>query len=360
MIVADRQCPDDLLVRGWRHQVSELEQRALDAHLGQCASCRAASALAALFDAVPETLRGDRELLDRVSGRATREQGRLSTRRWTRAAAVAAAVVVLTGGVAVAWVTVGRRVVETRLAEKAAAPLPPRARVPHRAPVASREISAVAPTVEPFLAPPAHPEIAAPSLVKKRPESPRSVVAPTESHLTAPSESPVEPLAADHMQAGAARGIPETFAQATPPSQTMALPERRREDFRPLLPDARSLFAQANAVRRAGELGRAIGLYQTLRRDFPGSAQALLASVSVGDLLLRLGDPAGAIAAYDSYLEHASGGALTEEALFGRARCLASLGRAAEERQTWEDLVRRFPRSAYQPAASKRLGELKN
>ena len=77
-------------------------------------------------------------------------------------------------------------------------------------------------------------------------------------------------------------------------------------------------------------------------------------------MLLRLGDPAGAIAAYDSYLEHASGGALTEEALFGRARCLARLGRTAEERQTWEDLVHGFPQSAYQPVAIKRLGELRN
>lgn len=137
------------------------------------------------------------------------------------------------------------------------------------------------------------------------------------------------------------------------------LPERRPEDVRFAPPDARSLFAEAHAVRRAGGLGRAVGLYHRLGRDFPGSAEALLASVSLGDLLLRLGDPAGAVAAFDSYLERASGGALAEEALVGRARSLARLGRTAEERQTWEDLVHRFPRSAYQPAAIKRLGELR-
>jgi TolA-binding protein len=308
MILADRQCPDDLLARGIRHQVSELERRALHAHLGQCAACRAASALATLFDAVPETLPGDGELLGRVLSRATGKQP--FARRWIRAAAMAAGVVVFTGGAAVAWVTVGRRVLEMRSAENAAMLSPARGRVAHRVPAIPSEIPPVAPTVEAPPPAPAAIENAVPEAAKQRPEPPRSVAA------VAPS---IEPQ-----------------------------------------PTARSLFAEANAVRRAGEIRRAIGLYQRLRRDFPGSAQAILASVSMGDLLLRLGDPAGAVTAYDSYRAHASGGALTEEALFGRARCLARLGRAAEERQTWEELVRRFPRSAYQPAAAKRLKELGN
>ena len=121
--------------------------------------------------------------------------------------------------------------------------------------------------------------------------------------------------------------------------------------------DAAALFAQANAVRRAGELERAIGLYQSLQRQFPESSQAHLASLSLGDLLFGLGDATGALAAYDAYL-HSPKGSLTEEALFGRARCLARLGRTAEERQTWEQLVRRYPRSAYRPAADRRLEEL--
>ena len=361
MTTGDRQCPDDLLVRGRRQQVSQLERRVLDAHLGQCASCRAASALAALFDAVPETLPEDGELLGRVSSRATRKQP--IARSWTRAVAVAAAVVLCTGGVAVAWVAVGRRVIEARPAEQAAMAPPARARLSHPAPVSSREIPALAPPVEAAPAAPASPEIAPPVVARKRPEPPRSVAVPAPSielQPTAPGESWAEPLAADRMSAAATRA--ETIEPAAPrsPSQFLALPEPRREDSRYAPPDARSLFAEANAVRRAGELGRAVGLYQRLRRDFPGSAQALLASVSAGELLLRLGDPAGAVAAYDSYLEHASGGALTEEALLGRARCLARLGRNAEEQQTWEDLVHRFPRSAYQPAAVKRLGELRH
>ena len=377
MITGDKQCPDDLLVRGRRQQVSELERRVLDAHLGQCASCRAALVLGALFDTVPETLPGDSELLGRVSSRATRK--RPFIRRWARAVAAAAAVVLFAGGAAAAWVTVGHRVLESRPVEKVAALSPARGRLSNHAAVSPRAIPALAPSVEESPTAPASPAVAAPAVATAvgqgfprggAVEVPR-VQGPTREHrLSYVTEEPrsglgwggerrIEPMPADPLPATATRA--ETLEPAAPrsPSQFPALPQPRREDSRYAPPDVRSLFAEANAVRRAGELGRAVGLYQRLGRDFPGSAQALLASVSEGDLLLRLGDPTGALAAFDSYLDHASGGSLAEEALFGRARCLARLGRSAEERQTWEALVHRFPRSAYQPAALKRLGELR-
>jgi hypothetical protein len=259
MTIGDRQCPDDLLVRGRRQQVSELERRVLDAHLGQCASCRAASALAALFDAVPETLPEDGELLGRVSSRATRKQP--IARSWTRTVAVAAAVVLFTGGVAVAWVAVGRRVLEARPAEKVAMAPPARARLSHRAPVSSREIPALAPPVEASPAAPASPEIAPPVVARKRPEPPQSVAVPAPSielQPTAPGESWPEPLAADRMSAAATRA--ETIEPAAPrsPSQFLALPERRREDSRYAPPDARSLQTRSAGRESLGERSASI------------------------------------------------------------------------------------------------------
>ena len=52
----------------------------------------------------------------------------------------------------------------------------------------------------------------------------------------------------------------------------------------------------------------------------------------------------------------------TENRKGSKAMLLDSLAtsRNAEEQQTWEDLLHRFPRSAYQPAAVKRLGELRH
>jgi TolA-binding protein len=123
-------------------------------------------------------------------------------------------------------------------------------------------------------------------------------------------------------------------------------------------PTAASVFAAANAARRRGEIPKAMALYESLRERFPDSSQAVLSFISVGDLLLGEGAADKAVAAYGAYLRGAPHGSLTEEALYGRARGLRLAGRTAEERQTWQELSRRFPRSAYEPTASRRLREL--
>ena len=125
---------------------------------------------------------------------------------------------------------------------------------------------------------------------------------------------------------------------------------------------AASLFADAARARHDGDLRRAAALFATLRSTFPDSDQARVASVSQGDLLMRLGEPARALRAFDAYLADAHGGPLREEALFGRARCLRALGdktSQALEEESWARLVREFPGSAYGPAARKRLDELR-
>lgn len=122
---------------------------------------------------------------------------------------------------------------------------------------------------------------------------------------------------------------------------------------------AASLFAEAKATRSAGDLRRAVGLYQVLRRQFPDSAEAHLSSISLGDLLWDLHAPIGALDAFDSYLAEMPAGPLREEALFGRARCLRRLGRNKAEEETWNLLVREFPRSAYEQLARQRISELR-
>jgi TolA-binding protein len=305
MTPTDRPCPDDLFARGRRNELSQIERRALDAHVGQCASCRAASAVATLFDAIPDVQPGDELLIARVAGRATRVSRGGFAQRWMQVAA--AGIVVLVGGAATAtWLTLKRHEAEHQKAESPSPSVSPRKHV-------VKSSSGPAPAGD--LADLAADAVEAPAL------SPRGVAsARPEAHERHPTS--------------------RSMVQG--PQQT----------------GAASLFAEANAVRRAGELRRAVGLYQSLRQQFPESSQALLASLSIGDLLFGLGDPAGAFAAYDSYLNHFPAGALTEEALFGRARCLARLGRTAEERQTWEELVLRYPRSVYRPAANRRLEEL--
>jgi TolA-binding protein len=294
-----RRCPDDLVVRGQREQLTDLERQALAAHLAQCAECRGAAALTALFDAVPDVASSDDDLIARVASRAVRAPRRFA--RWPRWQAAAAVAMVLTCGAATAaWMTYRQSSTQTP-----APPAPP--------PKASTSAPRRSARIVPLVAPPA-------ALPASNDEA-QAVAEPARK----PRPQPAAPL-------------------APPPAAQPA-------------PTAVSLFAEANAVRRRGETRQAVAMYKSLRQRFPESSQAMLSAISLGDLLLA-DDPAGAVAAYSAYLHDSPHGSLTEEALFGRARGLRTLGRVAEERQTWQELARRFPRSAYQPMALRRLQEL--
>jgi len=78
--------------------------------------------------------------------------------------------------------------------------------------------------------------------------------------------------------------------------------------------------------------------------------------VGFGSLLLEQGQSAGALAQFNRYLASSSGQNLTAEALYGKGRALARLGRSSEERATWAQLIKRFPSSPYVSHARKRLG----
>jgi TolA-binding protein len=122
--------------------------------------------------------------------------------------------------------------------------------------------------------------------------------------------------------------------------------------------DAGTLFAAANAARGAGDLRTAALRYQLLERRYPASPEATVSLVSAGDLLARLGEPASALERFERYLATDARGPLASEALFGRARCLRDLGRRRDELETWRELLRRFPGSAYETTARARLDEL--
>ncbi len=119
---------------------------------------------------------------------------------------------------------------------------------------------------------------------------------------------------------------------------------------------AEELFSSGNRARRAGQSARAIALFQQLQGEFPRSAEARLSRLSLGRIWLAQGGASQALAQFDGYL--ASGGPLTEEALLGKARALAALGRFREERVAWQTLQQRFPGSVYQAQAEERLRQL--
>jgi len=120
-----------------------------------------------------------------------------------------------------------------------------------------------------------------------------------------------------------------------------------------------TLFAGANAARGAGNLRAAASRYELLERRYPDSPEATVSLVSMGDVLVRLGESSAALRRFDRYLARNAQGPLAPEALFGRARCLRELGRLPEEADAWRALLEKFPGSLYDRYARRRLTEMR-
>jgi TolA-binding protein len=79
--------------------------------------------------------------------------------------------------------------------------------------------------------------------------------------------------------------------------------------------------------------------------------------VTLATLQLDSGRPAAALADFDRYLA-GSNRALEAEALVGRALSLRSLGKRDAEIAAWQQVIRKYPGSAYAKRASQRLATL--
>jgi TolA-binding protein len=124
------------------------------------------------------------------------------------------------------------------------------------------------------------------------------------------------------------------------------------------LASASELLSRARALRAAGRSADAAGAYRRLLSAYPRSAEARASLVSLGELLLsELGDPAGALRSFDSYLKTA--GALAPEARYGRIRALGKLGRLAAERAAIEQFLLDYPHSVQATSLKAKLASLR-
>jgi TolA-binding protein len=121
----------------------------------------------------------------------------------------------------------------------------------------------------------------------------------------------------------------------------------------PAPPSPAELFAHANESRRNGDRAAAILLYERLVARYPDSAEAEDARVLVGNLRLSQRSPGAALGEFEQY----GAGALTPEALWGRARALRSL-QSPDEREVLQRIVRDYPDSPYANGARRRLQQL--
>lgn len=119
-------------------------------------------------------------------------------------------------------------------------------------------------------------------------------------------------------------------------------------------PSAAELLERARAFRADGRYREAHAAYQRLLREYSSSAEARVALVSLGELQLsQLADPGGALRSFDAYLR--GGGALRQEASYGRIRALRRLGKLSEAQAAAAAFITTYPRSVQAATLRKEL-----
>jgi hypothetical protein len=119
---------------------------------------------------------------------------------------------------------------------------------------------------------------------------------------------------------------------------------------------AADLFEKGETLRREGHADAAIATYRRLQATFPDTAEARLSFAFGGQLLLKQGRAADALAQFDRHLD--LDGEVGEEALAGRATALEQLHRTSDAVAAWKKLLARYPRSIYAERARARLDQL--
>jgi hypothetical protein len=146
-------------------------------------------------------------------------------------------------------------------------------------------------------------------------------------------------------------------AIATKPTLAEPTKPRPREVASPAeVQDADALLEAAARARKDGRTDDAIALYRELGRRFAGTREDGVGCVALGRLLLPR-DATAALAVFDRCLTDHPRGDLVETALVGRAEALEKLGRTADERAAWSELLRRFPSTLHAERAEARLTE---
>ena len=322
--------PEDLSALARRGALSAAGHRRLDVARGASPALRVLHDAGCAFDEVPFAVSGDEALVKRLAMRArtrgerSRQAGRTPgmARLMLLTLGVAASASVATAVVLEArdWGVFRSMTEPSGRASDAAhdGARPPRARLPGASPTHPAETETGIEEGAPTTAPASKPTLAAGSSVSK-----------------SPARAP-------------AGGSPSKRAVA--PSKVRLPTVLPPEDSTP-----GGLFSEANTARRQGKTQRAIALYRRLQLEHPASREAQTSHVVLGRISLNGGDAGTALQEFDAYLRQAPRGALAQEALHGKARALARLGRHEEERLIWQYLLTHYPTSVYAAAARERL-----
>jgi FecR protein/PEGA domain len=122
---------------------------------------------------------------------------------------------------------------------------------------------------------------------------------------------------------------------------------------------AGELLVEAQALRARREWEAAASTYEELVSRYSDSAEARASYVSMGNILLdHLKRPVKALNAFEQYLSRIRKGTLAQEAAFGRAMALKSLGRSSEEIFALKIFLADFPSAIQASKVRSRLRQL--
>ncbi|GAB4567014.1 MAG: hypothetical protein Tsb0020_19200 [Haliangiales bacterium] len=150
---------------------------------------------------------------------------------------------------------------------------------------------------------------------------------------------------------------PPEPARAEPLDPTPTPPRAKPDSASKI--SAANLIERANKLRRARSWRRAEATYQRVRRAYPDTQSADVATIAAASIRLEhLGDARGAKRLYSAALRRAGKHALAEEARWGLARVHRRLRDRDGERRMLRALLEHHPDSLLLPSARQRLREL--
>jgi TolA-binding protein len=324
---------EDLSVLARRGALSTADERAFTSALSANPTLATAHQLGLDFDQVASVKPGDEALIAEVAARAVSRGRPAGFARFRLRGLLLAGTLAIASSAAAFWKLAQTR---TNVGPVATPPLPT------GAPATSAGASSEQPRAS------SEPPRASSEQPRASSKPPRASSEPPREALAKPESKPERAPGANAVNGSDVASSATDAPRA--PGVRVDEPNARTFD------SAESLFREANAARRSGDVAVARALYLRLEHDFPASDEAHLAHVSLGNLLLAMGRAREAEQQFASYL----GGrpALAQEALVGRAQSLAALGRSAEEQRVWEGLLRDYPSSVYAGRAKQRLAEL--
>jgi tol-pal system protein YbgF len=121
-------------------------------------------------------------------------------------------------------------------------------------------------------------------------------------------------------------------------------------------PDPTQLYDQATQDLTQGRYGLALGAYRDYLARFPDSELADNAQYGAGECFFAQAQFDSALVEYARVGARWGNGDRAPAALYKLGLCEERLGRMAESRKTFEDLVKRFPQSGEAQLARDRIG----